>query len=84
MQVKYGGPSVGIRPMQCNAALGADSSAVGSLWAVASLAGATTGLYHGYKRNKSVLWALGWGLVGGFVPFITIPLSLAQGFGKPK
>lgn len=50
-----------------------------------SLAGAGSGAYHGYKRNRgSVGWALGWALLGGIFPVITIPVSLAQGFGKPK
>lgn len=41
------------------------------------------GVYHGYKRNNgSVGWALAWGLFGGIWP-ISIPLMLAQGFGKP-
>lgn len=46
-------------------------------------AGAST--YHGYKRNDgafggTALWFLG----GIFVPIITVPLALAQGFGKRK
>lgn len=50
-----------------------------------SVAGTASGAYHGYKRNRgSVGWAIGWGLLGGIFPFITIPVSLAQGFGKPK
>lgn len=47
-------------------------------------AGFVAGVYHGYKRNKSIGWALGWGLLGGIFPYITIPVSLAQGFGKLK
>jgi hypothetical protein len=54
------------------------------LWSVLSVAGMGTGAYHGYKRNRgSVGWAIGWGLLGGLFPIITIPVSLAQGFGKP-
>lgn len=45
--------------------------------------GSVAGVYHGYKRNNgSVGWALAWGLIGGIWP-ISIPLMLAQGFGKP-
>lgn len=51
---------------------------------VIGAAGAAAGAYHGYKRNKSVGWAVGWALLGGIVPIITVPLSLAQGFGKAK
>jgi hypothetical protein len=48
-----------------------------------STAGAVSGAYHGYRRNDSVGWAIGWFLLGGIFPFITIPVSLAQGYGKP-
>lgn len=50
----------------------------------ASMAGMVLGAYHGYKRNNSVGWAIGWALLGGVFPFITVPLSVAQGFGKKK
>jgi hypothetical protein len=41
--------------------------------------------YHGYKRNDDSLgWGLAWGLLGGLVWPITVPVALAQGFGKPK
>lgn len=50
-----------------------------------SLTGATTGAYHGYKRhNGSIGAAIGWFFLGAFFPVITIPVSLAQGFGKRK
>lgn len=49
-----------------------------------SVAGTVTGAYHGYRRNKSVGWAIGWAILGSIFPIITIPVSLAQGFGKPK
>lgn len=49
-----------------------------------SVAGAGSGAYHGYKRHHdSIGWALIWALLGGIAPVITIPVSLAQGFGKP-
>ena len=40
------------------------------------------GIYHGYKRNDSIGWAIGWGFVGAFWP-IALPVMFAQGFGKP-
>ncbi len=43
-----------------------------------------TSAYHGYKRNNSVGWAIGWALLGGLFPVITPVIALAQGFGKPK
>jgi hypothetical protein len=61
-----------------------DEYRLSPLMYAASLAGTATGAYHGYKRNHgSIGWAIGWGLLGGVVPIITIPVSLAQGFGKP-
>jgi hypothetical protein len=55
--------------------------------AVAAMIGTAivgAGIYHGYKRNNSVGWAIGWGLMAGMFPIITIPIAIAQGFGKPK
>jgi hypothetical protein len=54
------------------------------LWGIAGVAGAALGAYHGYKRNESVGWAIGWSLLGGLVPVIVIPLAFAQGLGKRK
>lgn len=48
-----------------------------------TVAGTGLGAYHGYKRNNSVGWAIAWGLLGGLFPIITIPVAIAQGFGKP-
>lgn len=53
-------------------------------YGLACVAGAATGAYHGYKRNNSVGWAIGWALLGSIFPVITIPVSLAQGFGERK
>jgi len=39
--------------------------------------------YHGYKRNNSVGWAIGWGVLGFLFPIITPAIALAQGYGKP-
>jgi len=55
-----------------------------SIWTVLSVAGAGIGAYHGYKRNDSVGWAIGWSLLGGFAPIIVIPVAFAQGIGKRK
>ncbi len=54
------------------------------LYGLASIAGAGLGAYHGYKRNNSVGWAIGWAVLGGLFPIITIPVSMAQGFGERK
>lgn len=45
-------------------------------------AGTALGAYHGYVRNDSIGWAIWWGLMGGAFPIFTIPVALAQGFGK--
>jgi hypothetical protein len=66
--------------------LGADGTfSVGkaALW-TANTAAFMALVYHGYKRNDSVGWALMWGLLGGLVWPITVPVALAQGFGKRK
>ncbi len=47
-----------------------------------SILGTGLGSYHGYKRNRSVAWALVWAIGGGVAPVIAIPMALAQGFGK--
>lgn len=47
-------------------------------------AGTAIGAYHGYKRDNSVGWAIGWGVLGSLFPFIVIPVAVAQGLGKRK
>lgn len=64
--------------------LGDSDGTVQTLYTVASAAGVAMGAYHGYKRNDSVGWAVAWALLGGVFPFVTIPVSLAQGFGEPE
>lgn len=49
-----------------------------------STIGMAAGAYHGYKRNKSVGWAIGWGLLGGAFPILTGVVAVAQGYGKRK
>lgn len=61
----------------------ADSS-MGVVLRIASLASLGALVYHGYKRNDSVGWALCWGLLGGIVWPITVPIAFAQGYAKPK
>jgi hypothetical protein len=40
--------------------------------------------YHGYKRNESVGWAVGWAALAGLFPVITVAIAVAEGFGKRK
>lgn len=60
------------------------SPTIRTLWWLLSVAGVGLSAYHGYKRNNSVGWAIGWGLLGGLAPVITVPVAFAQGFAKPK
>ena len=53
-------------------------------YAIASMAGSAMGAYHGYKRNDSIGWAIGWAFLGGLFPVIVIPVAFAQGFGERK
>lgn len=54
----------------------------GSLWLGRAAVGAA--VFHGYRRNKSVLWAVAWALAAGFAPVVTTGVAVAQGFGKAK
>lgn len=51
-------------------------------WSVLSTVSSGLSAYHGYMRTQSVGWAVGWALVGGLFPVITLPVAIAQGFGK--
>ena len=54
-----------------------------AIW-LGRIAGTVGGAYHGYKRNNdSIGWGIGWALLGNIFWPVTIPVSLAQGFGKP-
>ncbi len=57
-------------------------SAAPALWGVLTIAGTAMGAFHGYRRNNSIGWAVGWAVLGGLFPIIAIPIMLAQGFGK--
>ncbi len=57
---------------------------LGLLWAAASAAGTGASAYHGYKRNESVGWGIWWAICGAVLPVVTVPIALAQGFGKRK
>lgn len=41
-------------------------------------------MYHGYRRNNSLGWGLGWFALGTLFPVITPTVAFAQGFGKRK
>jgi hypothetical protein len=46
------------------------------------LASGSASAYHGYKRNNSVGWGIGWGVLGLLFPVITPTVAVIQGFGK--
>ena len=54
------------------------------VWGVLSTASFAASVYHGYKRNDSVGWAIWWGIMGAIFPVITPTIAFAQGFAKPK
>lgn len=51
-------------------------------YGIASVVSTGLGVYHGYKRNDSLGWALWWGLMGGLFPIVTPAVAFAQGFGE--
>lgn len=54
------------------------------VWAAISMLSGVTSLYHGYKRNNSLGWGLGWYALGVMFPLVTPTVAFAQGFGKRK
>lgn len=62
-----------------NSSLGSVGSTLLSIAWPASVAASA---YHGYKRNRSVGWAVAWGLLGGLFPIITPAIAVGQGFGR--
>lgn len=63
--------------------LGPRGTLTTALW-VAGVASVPVLAYHGYKRNRSVGWALVWGIFGSWVWPITVPVAFAQGYAKPR
>lgn len=58
------------------------SATTAAVWGVASTVSSALCAYHGYKRNESVGWAIGWALLGGMFPVIAPVVAVAQGFGE--
>jgi len=59
-----------------------DPKIVSGVTRLMGLAGMVYGGYHGFKRNNSVGWAIGWGLLGSAFPTITAGIALGQGYGR--
>lgn len=53
-------------------------------WGLVSTASMLLCVWHGYKRNDSVGWALVWGFFGALFPIVTPVIALAQGFGERR
>lgn len=53
-----------------------------TVWTGLTMASVALSAYHGYRRNRSVGWAIVWGLLGGLAPVITPAIAVAQGFGE--
>lgn len=74
-------------PGQTRIALPPQAAAASTLGTVMTVAGTIASgalAYHGYKRNNSIGWAVGWFLLGGLFWPIAVPVALAQGFAKPR
>ena len=54
------------------------------VYRIGALVGTAAGAYHGYKRNRSAGWAVGWALAAGAFWPIVLPIIAAQGFGERK
>lgn len=54
------------------------------IWSALSAVSGAACAYHGYKRNNSVGWAIGWFLLGSIFFPLTPVIAVAQGFGKPR
>jgi len=55
-----------------------------AVWGVLSTASMAACAFHGYRRNDSVLWGVGWGALGALFPVITPAIAVAEGFGVRK
>lgn len=54
------------------------------VYGAVALASTVVCVYHGTKRNDSVGWGLGWGLLGIVLGPLAVVAALAQGIGKRK
>jgi hypothetical protein len=55
-----------------------------TVWGVLGTISMAASAYHGYARNKSIGWALWWGLMGSLFPVITPTIALAQCKSGPE
>lgn len=67
-----------------NPSLGSTSEVLSEALPVVVIASMAASVYHGYRRNQSIGWALWWGLMGSMFPVVTPAIAVAQGFGDRK
>ena len=67
-----------------NFGTGMKMSTTAKVWGVLSTLSAAASGFHGYRRNNSLGWGVGWFILGGICPVLTPTVAVAQGFGKPK
>ncbi len=85
MIATMGGPTVRREYESLGDAAQGNVSSWSVTWGILSALGVALAAYHGYKRNhESTGAAVGWGVLGGLFPVITVPVALAQGYGKPR
>lgn len=66
-------------------ARGMGTNGIGKLMALAGTLSMPVLAYHGYRRDGQSVWgAVKWGFFGSIVWPITLPIALAQGYGKKK
>ena len=78
----------GVSPGAVSSALSAldaaESWSPSTLLNYLSVASMALCVFHGYRRNNSIGWALAWGLAGIALPVVTPVIAVAQGFGQRK
>jgi hypothetical protein len=59
-----------------------------NLWEIVRLAGMGLAAYHGYRRNNSIGWAVGWAVLAALSPptssIVVVAVAYSQGFGKRR
>lgn len=53
-------------------------------YGVAAVASMGACFYHGLKRNDSIGWGIGWGILGSMFPVVTPLFAVYEGFAVPR
>jgi hypothetical protein len=66
--------------------IGADMES--TMWQIVRLGAIGLAAFHGYRRNTSIGWAIGWAVAAGVSPptssIVVVALAFSQGFGKRR